>query len=271
MRLFTTTLAAAILAGPAILQAQLAPGPGLVTGRQVAARYDSAFASVVRSARRDTATFSWLLELAQFKAERVGWGFVDHGTIRAVTNIVREAYFLVVPYDDPAYQTMRSVMQSDPTASMYATLVTPDTISRPWAGVFLTFELSRMRDHVLGLMPQPPAPEHLAAATRRAYGAEYLALRAVGGRALDQHLDSVLVAANPQSLMALAQDLPPMVQKSFHSFDALISSQSALTEREESRRGGAYAVALLLRYAEQRRFRDADFAAAVQCIGGCRP
>ena len=61
-----------------------------------------------------------------------------------------------------------------------------------------------------------------------------------------------------------------MLQQSFSRFDALISTQKALTERETQRRAGVYAVSLLLRYAESRSVSDLDFAAALRCIGGCK-
>ena len=103
MRLFTAVLAGVLLSAPADLQSQDAVDANLALGRQVAARYDSAFSALVVSARQDTAAFGWLLELARLKAERIGWGVELNGSLRAVTTVRREAYFVVVPSDDPAY------------------------------------------------------------------------------------------------------------------------------------------------------------------------
>lgn len=270
MRLCTAVLAGVLFSAPARLQSQDAVDANLALGRQVAARYDSAFSALVVSARQDTAAFGWLLELARLKAERIGWGVELNGSLRAVTTVRREAYFVVVPSDDPAYARMGSIMETDADASLRATRVKADTIAGAWAAIFLAFELSHMRDDLLGLLPDNATPAHFAASTRRAYSAEYQAVRAFGGRAAEQYLDSVLTAAAPESPKALAEGVRPLLQQSFSRFDALISTQKALTEREEQRRAGVYAVSLLLRYAETRSVSDLDFAAALRCIGGCK-
>jgi hypothetical protein len=270
MRFPTLALAGALLLTASHIQAQQADTSGFASGQQVAARYDSAFAALVAVARTDTSAFGWLLELARLKAERVGWAYERNGELRAITTIRREAYLVVVPVGDPAYARMGSIMETDHGASVRATRVKADTMAGAWAAIFLAFELSHIRDDLLQLLFEDSKPALFAASSRRAYGAEYLAARALGGRAVEQHMDSVLTAVAPESPKALAEGIRPVIQKSFDRFDALISSQKALTEREEQRRAGVYAVALLLRYAETRGMNDSDFAAALRCVGGCR-
>lgn len=270
MRLYTVVLVGVLVSAPTGLQAQNAADANLALGRQVAARYDSAFSALVIAARQDTAAFGWILELARLKAERVGWGVELNGSLRAVTTVRREAYLVVVPSDDPAYARMGSIMETDADASLRATRVKADTIAGAWAAVFLSFELSHIRDDILGLLPQDATPAQFAASSRRAYSAEYLAARALGGRATEQHLDSVLTTVAPESIKALAEGVRPILRRSFGGFDALLTTQRALTEREEQRRAGVYAVSLLLRYAETRAVSDQDFGAALRCIGGCQ-
>jgi hypothetical protein len=148
--------------------------------------------------------------------------------------------------------------------------VKEDTIAVAWAAVFLAYELSHLRDEVLDLLPPEPKSLQLAASSRRAYGAELAALRALAGSALDAHLDSVIAASAPKTARAFAEGMVPVLQRGFDTFDALVSSQKALTRREEQRRAGVYAAALLLRFAELRFLSDEDFAAALRCMGGCR-
>jgi hypothetical protein len=269
MRLSIAALVGVLLLPPTDLQSQDAADPNLALGQHVAARYDSAFASLVAAASRDTSTFGWLLELASLKAERVGWAVENRGTLRAVTTTRREAYLVVVPADDPAYARMGSVMETDAGATLRATRVKADTIAGAWAAIFLAFELSHIRDDLLALLPRTAKPAQFATSSRRAYAAEYLAARALGGHALEHHLDSVLTAVAPESIQTLAEGMRPVLQQSFVRFDGLITSQKALTEREEQRRAGVYAVSLLLRYVETRAVSDLDFAAALRCMGGC--
>lgn len=270
MRRFGILLSASLLCAATSLTAQDAPSPELALGARVAARYDSAFAALIETASADTAAYGWLLDLARLKAERIGWAYEQNGQLLAITTRRREAFLVVVPADDPAYARMGSIMETDPGASVRATRVKEDMIAGPWAAIFLAFELSHIRDDVLGLLPETATPEQFAKATRRAYGAEYLAARATGGRPLVQHLDSVLAANVTKSAQELAEGLIPVLRQSFDRFDSLISPQKALTTREEQRRAGVYAAALLLRYAERRPLSDTEFASALQCLGGCR-
>jgi hypothetical protein len=270
MKLFSGFLALAILCAPASTSAQALSPERLAHGQRVAARYDSAFASLVAIAKRDSAAFAWLLDLSRFKAEHIGWGYESNGRLMAITPARRNAWLTIVPADDSAYARMGSLMESDFDASVRSTRVKADTISAEWSAVFLSFELSHLRDDVLNIMPENPKPSQFDASTRRAYSAEYLAARAFGGRAMEKHLDSVITAMAPQSSKDFAERLISVLQSSFNDFDALVSKHSALTEREEQRRGGVYAAALLLRYAEQHNVSDAAFAAALRCIGGCR-
>lgn len=270
MRLRLIALAAALLSAPTGLQSQDAADANLALGRQVAARYDSAFSALVTAARQDTAKYRWILELADFKAERIGWGVELNGSLRAVTTVRREAYLVVVPSDDPAYARMGSIMETDPGATLRATRVKADTIAGAWAAIFLAFELSHLRDDILGLLPEDATSAQFAASSRRAYGAEYLAALALGGGATEQFLDSVLTAVGPESLRSLAEGARAILRQSFDRFDAHIATQKALTEREEQRRAGVYAVSLLLRYAETRDVSDLEFAGALRCVGGCK-
>ena len=272
MKVYALALAlvSALLLAPAGLLAQDGPDANLALGNRVAARYDSAFASLVSAARRDSTTFGWLLELARLKSERIGWAVENKGQLRAVTTTRRAAYLVVVPADDPAYVRMGSIMETDPDATLRATRVKADTIAGEWAAIFLAFELSHLRDDILGLLPQNAKPAQFAASSRRAYGAEYLAARALGGPAVEQHLDSVLKAVAPASARSLAEGMRPILQQSGDRFDALLAAQNALTEREEQRRAGVYAVSLLLRFADARAVSDSEFAAALRCVGGCR-
>lgn len=269
-RLGTAALVGLLLCAPTRLHAQDGADANLALGQQVAARIDSAFASLVDSARRDTTTFAWFLELARLKSQRVGWAVENHGDLRAVTTVRREAYFVVVPTDDPAYARMGSVMETDRGASIRASRVKADTIAAAWMAVFLAFELSHMRDDLLNLLPQDSKDVQYAKSSRRAYQAEYLAARILGGSALEQYLDSVVSAAAPRSARSFAEGMIPILQQSFARLDAFVSSQKALTEREEQRRVGVFAAALLLRYAERHPVSDLDFATALRCIGGCQ-
>ena len=270
MRLLRLAIACVLVLAPLSGRAQAGADANLALGRQVAARYDSAFAALVAAAARDSATFGWLLELATFKSRRIGWAVEREGSLRAVTTARREAYLVVVPQDDPAYARMGSVMETDNGATIRATRVKADTIATAWSAVFLAFELSHIRDDLLGLLPPDAKPAQFAASSRRAYGAEYLAARVIGGPPLEAHLDSVLTALAPRSVRALAEGLRPELRRSFDRFDALVSTQRALSEREEQRRAGVYALSLVLRYSEQHEISDVDFAAALRCIGGCR-
>lgn len=262
-------LAGLLLLVPTGLLAQGAEGP-LAIGRTVAARYDSAFAVLVARAEQDSSRYRWLLELAQFKRERLGWGVESEGRVLAVTPARRDAWLVVVPATDPAYGRMGSILESDPGATVVSTRVKEDSIALAWAAVFLAFELSHLRDEVLDLLPPEPKSLQLAASSRRAYAAELAALRALAGPAMDAHLDSVITATGPKTAVEMAEGILPVLRSGFDTFDALVSSQKALTEREEQRRAGVYAAALLLRLAEQRFQSDEEFAAALRCMGGCR-
>lgn len=270
MTLLRLAIALSLALSPLAASAQGDADASLALGRQVATRYDSAFASLVAKARRDTTVFGWLLTLDSLKAARVGWAVEQKGYLRAITTSRRDAYLVVVPPDDPAYARMGSVMETDDGATLRATRVKADTIGAEWAAIFLAFELSHIRDDLLGLLSSTAKPAQFAASSRRAYGAEYLAARAFGGPPLEAHLDSVLAALAPQSPRELAEALLPVLQQSFDRFDTLISAQRALTTREEQRRAGVYAAALLLRYSDAKRVSDLDFAEALRCIGGCR-
>lgn len=270
MRFLLLALAGALLCVPERLESQGTAASALARNRKVAVRFDSAWTLLAEAARRDSSTFAWLLELDRLKEARIGWAFEQDGEILAITTSRRDAYLVVVPKSDPAYTRMGSVMETDGGASVRATRVKADSIAVAWAAVFLSYELSHIRDDLLGILPESAKPGQLAASSRRAYTAEYLALRALGGRALEQHFDSILTAVAPASVVSLAEGLLPVLRQSFGRFDALLTKQAALTEREEQRRAGVYAVALLLRYAESRGVSDEEFARAVRCIGGCR-
>lgn len=270
MRFGPVALACALLVAPATISAQDAPDQNLALGQVVFARYDSAFLALELRARSDTTAYAWLLELARFKAQRVGWGVEQSGTIRAVTRVRRDAYLVVVPTDDPAYKRMGSIMETDSDASVRATRVKADTIAAEWAAIFLAFELSHIRDDLLGLLSENATQAEFAASSRRAYSAEYLAARVLAGPVLEQHLDSVLSALAPGSVKDLAAGLSPVLRQSFERFDAIVSPQRALTEREEQRRAGVYAVGLLLRFSELNQVADLEFGSALRCIGGCK-
>lgn len=251
-------------------QAQTARADDLALARAVATRYDSAFAAMV--ARVDSADpqLGVLHSLAGFKSRHVAWAVEREGALFAIAPSQAAAWLVVVPENDPMFARMESILTPAHDATVPATRIKPDTIAAPWAAIFLSYALSHLADQVMEVLPADPSPSDLTRASLRAYGLEYRAAQAIGGRPFVAHLDSIVALERPDSAVALALRLPDVLRRDYDALNGYFGTQAALTDREEQRRAGVLAISVLFRYAGTRNVSDEELGRALHCFGGCR-
>jgi hypothetical protein len=236
--------------------------------RAVGARYDSGFAKVVAAVDTADERLAPLRQFARFKKEHVGWAVQYGDTIVAMYPQGGSAWLVVVPPDHPALADLGSVLVPDPTATVPAVRVKPDLIAPVWAGIFLAYELSHLADAVL--LPADPTKSGFRKAEARAYGLEYMATVAVGGPAYVRRLDSLIAAVAPTSLHALASTIPSVLRGAYASLDSLFGDIAPVSNIEEQRRAGVFAVSMLFRFAEVNGRPLSELEAALQCLPDCR-
>lgn len=232
--------------------------------------YDSAFAALVATIDSTDTELAPLLSLARFKALHVAWAVERQGAIYALVPSRARAWLVAVPREDPAFARMGSILERDGGASVPAVRIKTEFISSRWAAIFLTFELSGLADDVLDIMPAAPTDADHLAASLRAYELEYLATLAFGGAGYAVALDTLLSNARPATARQLAEQLPVLLRQHFPTLDSHFGGVDALTEREEQRRAGVFAMSLLLRFASRAQLTDEEIGAAMRCFGGCR-
>lgn len=237
---------------------------------RLSVHYDSAFAALVATIDSTDTELAPLLSLARFKALHVAWAVEREGAMYALVPSRARAWLVAVPREDPAFARMGSILERDDGATVPAVRIKTEFISPQWAAIFLTFELSGLADEILEVMPAEPKEEDYLAASLRAYELEYLATLASGGARYAVMLDTMLSNARATTARQLAERLPELLGQHFAALDGHFGGVQALTEREEQRRAGVFAMSLLLRFAARAQLTNEEIGAAMRCFGGCR-
>jgi hypothetical protein len=235
----------------------------------VRARYDSGFAKVVAAVDTANERLAPLRLLARFKNAHVGWAVQYGDTIVAMVPSPASAWLVVVPPDHPALSDLGSVLVPDKTATVPAVRVKPDLIAPTWAGVFLAYELSHVADAVMAVLPADPTESDFRKAQVRAYGLEYMATVAAGGPAYVRRLDSLIALVAPTSLHALASRTVSVLRGAYAGLDSLLGDIPPLSNIEEQRRAGVFAISMLFRFAEVNGRPDRELEAALHCLPAC--